>query len=195
VVEETKDVEVREFRKLLKDALPGGGVGDLEEAFHRIRKLIQELSERENWRKRVMDVRSWLQFSVWERYSSDGGQKQYYQDSQSLSGGEKAKLAYTILASALAYQFSIRQDGVSSRSFRFVVVDEAFSKVDPENSRFAMNLFAQLNLQLMVVTPLDKLHVVEQHISTIHFVENRSRRHSSVYDLSIHEYRERAANR
>ena len=195
VVEETRDVEVREFRKLLKDALPSGGVGDLEEAFHRIRKLIQELSERENWRKRVMDVRSWLQFSVWERYTSDGAQKQYYQDSQSLSGGEKAKLAYTILASALAYQFSIRQDGVSSRSFRFVVVDEAFSKVDPENSRFAMNLFAQLNLQLMVVTPLDKLHVVEQHISTIHFVENRSRRHSSVYDLSIQEYRERSANR
>lgn len=191
VVEETRDVEVREFRRLLKEALPGGGVGDLEEAFHRIRKLIQELSERENWRKRVMDVRTWLQFSVWEKYTVDGAQKQYYQDSQSLSGGEKAKLAYTILASALAYQFSIRQDGVSSRSFRFVVVDEAFSKVDPENSRFAMNLFAQLNLQLMVVTPLDKLHVVENHISTIHYVENRSRRNSTVHDLSIQDYRNR----
>jgi len=55
-------------------------------------------------------------------------------------------LAYTILASAIAYQFGIRNRNADKKSFRFAVVDEAFSKVDPENAVYAMELFKQLNL-------------------------------------------------
>ncbi len=61
-----------------------------------------------------------------------------YEDSQSLSGGEKAKLAYTILASTTAFQFGIREAETRPRSFRFVILDEAFSKVDPDNAAYAM---------------------------------------------------------
>jgi uncharacterized protein YPO0396 len=71
------------------------------------------------------------------------------------------------------------------------VVDEAFSKVDPENARFAMELFKQLNLQLMVVTPLDKINIVEKYIHSVHYVENKHRRNSAIYDLTMEEYYDR----
>ncbi|HHC25619.1 MAG TPA: hypothetical protein ENK58_09485, partial [Desulfobacterales bacterium] len=115
-------------------------------------------------------------------------QKQYYEDSQSLSGGEKAKLAYTILASAIAYQFGIRQRHINLKSFRFVVVDEAFSKVDPDNALYAMELFKRLNLQLMLVTPLDKINLAEKYIHAVHYVENKFQRDSAIYDLTIEQY-------
>ncbi len=193
-VHKTRDNAVRDFKQMLKDAMPDpaklvqGDEVELEKSFKRIQKIIEELSNSENWRKKVTDVRNWLEFAAIERYEADDSERQYYQDSQSLSGGEKAKLAYTILASAIAYQFGIRNSNSNRRSFRFAVVDEAFSKVDPENSVYAMELFKQLNLQLMVVTPLDKINLAEPYIHSVHFVQNNNKKNSEVFDLPMEIY-------
>lgn len=161
---------------------------ELEASFKKVKAIIERMTADEAWRRRVTDVRNWLEFGAIEKHRLDESPKRYYDDSQGLSGGEKAKLAYTILASAIAYQFGINQKGEQARSFRFVVVDEAFSKVDPENALFAMELFKQLNLQLMVVTPLDKINIVEKFIHSVHYTENKNRQNSAVYDLTIQEY-------
>jgi uncharacterized protein YPO0396 len=196
-IHKTRDVAIRDFRQMLRDAMPDPAKlirdedNELEESFIRIKAIIEELSNNENWRKKVTDVRNWLEFAAIERYRSDNQQRQYYVDSQSLSGGEKAKLAYTILASAIAYQFGIRNEDTRKKSFRFAVVDEAFSKVDPENALYAMELFKQLNLQLMVVTPLDKINLAEPYIHSIHYVENREKKNSVVYDMPMKVYYEK----
>lgn len=190
----TRDQAVRAFKQLLREAMPDVGklaAGDekeLEAAFKRIKRIIEELSDNENWRRKVTDVRNWLEFAAIERFLADDQERQYYQDSRSLSGGEKAKLAYTILASAIAYQFGIRNENNKRRSFRFAVVDEAFSKVDPANAIYAMELFKQLNLQLMVVTPLDKINLAEPYIRTVHYVQNRAKRNSEVFDVPMEIY-------
>ena len=182
---------------MLRDAMPDPAKlirdedNELEASFIRIKAIIEELSGNEQWRKKVTDVRNWLEFAASERYRSDNKERQYYVDSQSLSGGEKAKLAYTILASAIAYQFGIRNEDTRRKSFRFAVVDEAFSKVDPENAVYAMELFKQLNLQLMVVTPLDKINLAEPYIHSVHYVENREKKNSVVYDLPMKVYYEK----
>ena len=194
-----KDVRIRKFKQKLREAMPDvaklirGDEMELEYSFSRIKALIEEMSGNIDWRRYVTDVRNWLRFAAEERYRADDVQKQYYEDSQSLSGGEKAKLAYTILASAIAYQFGIGQKKFRLKSFRFVVVDEAFSKVDPENSIYAMELFRKLNLQLMLVTPLDKISLAEKYIHAVHYVENKHQRDSSVYDLTIGEYQAQKA--
>jgi uncharacterized protein YPO0396 len=164
---------------------------ELELSYRKIKAIVENLTNDETWRKKVTDVRNWLEFGAIEKHTLDDSPKQYYDDSQGLSGGEKAKLAYTILASAIAYQFGINHKIEQLKSFRFVVVDEAFSKVDPENARFAMELFKQLNLQLMVVTPLDKINIVEKYIHSVHYVENKHRRNSAIYDLTMEEYYDR----
>lgn len=194
--EPARDNAILTFKGQLKNIL--GNVldlanrdeGALEKLFSNMQRFILQLQEDNYKRKKLLDVRNWLNFSAIERFREDDKEKQFYQDSQSLSGGEKAKLAYTILASAIAYQFNISGEGSHHRSFRFAIVDEAFSKVDPENSVYAMDLFKKLELQLMVVTPLDKINIVEDYIKAVHFVESDGQR-SSLYNMTLEEYREK----
>lgn len=165
----------------------------LEKSFHKIAEIIRELSEDENRRKRLLDVRNWLVFQATEHHKDTDKQYMVYESTGHLSGGEKAQITYTILGAALAYQFGIDRGGHKDKSFRFIVVDEAFSKLDPEKSRYLMDLCKQLHLQLLVVTPLDKIHVAEPYIEVCHYVENKEKRNSRVYDLTFEEYKEREA--
>lgn len=192
------DREIQDFRQALRACIPDVGqrTPEANEAsFQRIRALIDRFDKEERWTAKVTDVRNWLDFAAEERYHEDGAVKNYYSDSSGKSGGQKAKLAYTILASAIAYQYGLAQDEDLAHSFRFVVVDEAFSKSDETNARYAMDLFRQLNLQLLVVTPLDKTHVVEPYIAACHFVSNSMEENDSrVITLTIDQYRAEKAS-
>jgi uncharacterized protein YPO0396 len=192
------DREIQDFRQALRACIPDVGMRTPEAneaSFQRIRALIDRFDKEERWTTKVTDVRNWLDFAAEERYREDGAVKNYYSDSSGKSGGQKAKLAYTILASAIAYQYGLAQDEEQARSFRFVVVDEAFSKSDETNARYAMDLFRQLNLQLLVVTPLDKTHVVEPYITACHFVSNSVEENDSrVINLTINQYQAEKAS-
>ena len=50
-------------------------------------------------------MRNWFIFTASERYREDDSEYEHYADSAGKSGGQKEKLAYTILAASLAYQF------------------------------------------------------------------------------------------
>jgi len=50
-------------------------------------------------------------------------------------------------------------------------------------------LFAQLNLQLLIVTPLQKIHIIEPFVANVGFVHNEEGRNSVLRNLSIEEYR------
>ena len=196
----TKNREIRDFKDSLKSCL--GDVAkqspeDQEERFQRIRtQLIERFKEGGRWTTLVTDVRNWLDFSVSERYREDNVEKEHHTDSSGKSGGQKVKLAYTILASAIAYQFGLTQSDVTtlngiSKSFRFVVIDEAFSRSDDSNARYAMELFKNLDLQLLVITPMDKINVIESYIDTLHLVSNSpAGDFSKVMSVSIEEFKQ-----
>jgi uncharacterized protein YPO0396 len=191
----TRHREIRDFKEDLKICL--GDIArqsaeDNEERFQNIQtRLIERFKAEDRWTGMVTDVRNWLDFSVSERYRSDNSEKEHHTDSSGKSGGQKVKLAYTILASAIAYQFGLNQDTSKHKSFRFVVIDEAFSKSDDSNARYAMELFRNLNLQLLVVTPKDKINVIEPYISSLHFVANQpDGNYSSITSISIEDYRD-----
>lgn len=186
--------EVSQFRASLNAAIPNQMRPDLLETyFEPIRLLIEKLKNEAAWAKRVTDPRQWLEFYAQE-IEEDGREGEVYSDSSGKSGGQKAKLAYTVLASAIADQYGINQeDEDATRAFRFVVVDEVFSKLDERNARFAMELFQQLKLQVMVVTPMDKLHIAEPFVGAVHIVSNPNGSNSSVLNLTINEYHTRRA--
>jgi uncharacterized protein YPO0396 len=102
-------------------------------------------------------------------------------------------LAYTILAASLAYQFGLEWGAVRSRSFRFVVIDEAFGRGSDESAEYGLKLFEQLNLQLLIITPLQKIHIIEPHVSNVGFVHNEAGCASKIRNLSIEEYRQEKA--
>jgi len=62
------------------------------------------------WTRKVTDVRSGFVFSASERWREDASEHEHYTDSGGKSGGQKEKLAYTVLAASLAYQFGLESD-------------------------------------------------------------------------------------
>ena len=193
-IADNRDQKIVEFNRMLRNAIPNaaGYESDDEEekAFRRIKDFIDFVRENERNRKFILDLRNWHSFAATELKYEDETETHYYSDSNSLSGGEKAKLTYTILASAIAYQFGINES--SSRSLRFVIVDEVFSKSDSINAQYAMQLFKQLDLQVMIVTPLDKLNIAEEYISSVHQVQKTGDA-SRVLSLTMERFRERRA--
>lgn len=80
-----------------------------------------------------------------------------------------------------------------SRTFRFAVIDEAFGRGSDESTRFALELFGRLGLQLLIVTPLQKIHAIEPYVSAVGFVDNPYSNNSRLQTLTIDEYQARRA--
>ena len=170
----------------------------LEASFLKIKALIDELDQNKDFRREVTDARNWLRFKAIENLA-DGSDRplRVYETTGSLSGGEKAQLTYTILGSAIAYQFGIGDANTpDSRSFRFICIDESFSNQDDVKASYLLDLCQQLKLQLLVVTPNDKTHIVEPYISAVHLVQRRNGVNgrpadSVLYNLTIGDYEAR----
>jgi uncharacterized protein YPO0396 len=197
----TSDVDVREFQQDLRACTDGALTGSddsqySEKKFLQVRAIVERFRGRQGqaeldrrWTQKVTDVRNWFVFNASERWSEDGTEHEHYSDSSGKSGGQKEKLAYTILAASLAYQFGLEWGEARSRSFRFVVIDEAFGRGSDESAQYGLRLFQQLNLQLLIVTPLQKIHIIEPFVSGVGFVSNEDGRASKIRNLSITEYR------
>jgi uncharacterized protein YPO0396 len=121
----------------------------------------------------VIDVRNWYDFAAQEIDRETKTIRSCYDGSSGQSGGEKAKLAFTILVAALAYQFDIDPRGHMPGRFHFVVVDEMFSKVDD-------------------LAPLDaKARVTEPFVDRyLHAVKDPDTSHSQLYSMTAQEYEE-----
>jgi uncharacterized protein YPO0396 len=191
--------EVNEFRKLLDAAIPN--IRELDASidgrknhfYNHIEPLISKL-DKEDWRKKIMDVRLWFSYKAEEFYKETNSKFKTYESMGQLSGGEKAQLTYTILGSAIAYQFGLTKEGLQSNSFRFIAIDEAFKAQDEDKAKYLLTLCKQLHLQLLVVTPSDNIHIVENDISFVHFVERKEERHSWLYDMPIEQFKEEKVN-
>ncbi|HEY1202216.1 MAG TPA: SbcC/MukB-like Walker B domain-containing protein, partial [Niastella sp.] len=189
--------DIKEFRARLLDALPQAAnwqqssFEDKSKHFtQKVRPLIDELDKNESYRNKVMDVRNWFEFWADEKFRNTDELKKTYRQMGQLSGGEKAQLTYTILCSAIAYQFGITREGKNSRSLRFIAVDESFSNQDEEKATYLMELCKQLHLQLLVVTPSDKIAIVQNFIAHVHLVQRVQNRNSVLYNMTIKELRE-----
>jgi uncharacterized protein YPO0396 len=54
-----------------------------------------------------------------------------------------------------------------------------------------MELCKQLHLQLLVVTPSDKIQIVQEFIAHVHLVQRVANRHSVLYNMTVKELREK----
>jgi uncharacterized protein YPO0396 len=199
------DTEIRDFqadlRACTEGALTGSDDAQYSEAkFLQVKAIIDRFRGREGlseldkrWSAKVTDVRNWFLFAASERWREDGAEYEHYSDSGGKSGGQKEKLAYTILAASLAYQFGLEWGAVRSRSFRFVVIDEAFGRGSDDSAQYGLTLFQKLNLQLLIVTPLQKIRIIEPFVAAVGFVHNEGGQASMLRNLTIEEYRARRA--
>ncbi len=199
------DAEIRDFQGELRACTEGALTGSddaqySENKFLQVKRIIDRFRGRDGlseldrrWTAKVADVRNWFLFAASERWREDNSEYEHYSDSGGKSGGQKEKLAYTILAASLAYQFGLEWGAVRSRSFRFVVIDEAFGRGSDESAQYGLKLFQQLNLQLLIITPLQKIHIIEPFVASVGFVHNEGGRASKLRNLSIEEYQAQKA--
>lgn len=204
-VQIAQDADIRDFQSELRACTEGSLTGSddaqySEAKFLQVKQIIERFRGREGqteldrrWTAKVTDVRNWFTFAASERWREDLSEFEHYSDSGGKSGGQKEKLAYTILAASLAYQFGLEWGAVRSRSFRFVVIDEAFGRGSDESAQYGLKLFEQMNLQLLIVTPLQKIHIIEPFVASVGFVQNEAGRASKLRNLSIEAYREEKA--
>jgi uncharacterized protein YPO0396 len=196
IADRNKDIEIKRFRDDLKACYSNildTNDAYTEDRFNDVQKILNRFRGNESkdveWTNKVTDVRNWFDFNAMERYIADNSEKEFYAGSSGKSGGQKEKLAYTIIASALAYQFGLTYGEPRSRSFRFAVIDEAFGKGSDSSAEYGLELFKKLNLQLLIVTPLQKIHIIENYIKSVHYVSNTEGNNSEIQNLSVEEYK------
>jgi uncharacterized protein YPO0396 len=184
--------EVRKFKAELRNCI-SGGINPTDEdrtrIFGNIRELIEKFGKDPVWTQRVTDARNWFDFGISEVDNSSGREVNYFAASSGKSGGQKTRLAFTILASAIAAQYGLAGFGDQSHTFRLVVIDEAFARTDEENSQLALELFKSFGLQLVIVSPFDaKARIVEDYVDTFHLATNPDRNNSALRRATRADY-------
>lgn len=196
IADRNRDQDIKVFKEDLKACY--SNILDTTDAYNEgrfldVQKILNRFRSNENkdidWTNKVTDVRNWFDFNASEKYLVDNTEKEFYSGSSGKSGGQKEKLAYTIIASALAYQFGLKIGEPKSKSFRFAVIDEAFGKGSDLSAEYGLELFKKLNLQLLIVTPLQKIHVIENYINSVNFVCNTEGNNSELQNMTVEEYK------
>lgn len=125
------DAEIRDFQQALRACTEGTLTGSddsqySEAKFLQVKQIIERFQGREDytdidkrWTTKVTDVRNWFVFAASERWREDDSEYEHYADSGGKSGGQKEKLAYTVLAASLAYQFGLEWGGGAFAFFPF----------------------------------------------------------------------------
>ncbi len=169
---------VQEFRRALDACMKDDAA--FEDVAALARRLRADTDEDARWRREVVDVRNWFDFAASECWRETGEEYEHYTDSGGKSGGQKEKLAYTILAASIVYNFGLEGGRFAGeQSFRFVVIDEAFLKSSDASAQFGLELFQKLDLQLLVVTPLLKIATIEPYVERVGFVWQDDAQHRS----------------
>ena len=170
-----RNVNINEFVQMLEKAIPNMREinstidGQRLHFEQHVLPLMQRLQD-EKWRKEVMDVRARFSYKAVEHYKADDLKRNTYESMGQLSGGEKAQLTYTILGSAIAYQFGLTKHGCDS-SFRFIAIDEAFKAQDEDKARYLISL--------------------SLHFYTFRFIPLKRKGNTSVlYNMPINQFKE-----
>lgn len=188
----------RDLRECIDGTLSGGQDNYTRERFDQVKAIVERFKGREGrtdddriWTSRVTDIRNWHTFAIVERRRETGEMVAYYSDSEGKSGGEKEKLAYTVLAAALSYQFGLVPGDPRSKTFRFIALDEAFARGSDRSTEFALNLFKTMGLQVLVVTPLQKKEVIAPYVQRVALIVRDNDHHSRSVFMKVDEYRSR----
>jgi uncharacterized protein YPO0396 len=160
------------------------------ERFKAIKELITYIKEHRTDAIKGANPNNWDVYAVAERRRENPEiVAQWHGDSDGGSGGQKAKLACTVVAAALSFRME-HSGKKDSTAFRLVMVDEIFQKSDDENSAYALKIFEQFDLQLLLATPRDgRLKLVIPYVGSFHLFQNPTKASSSVVSITAEQAR------
>ena len=116
------------------------------------------------------DYRNYLSFSMFEQVSDEDGNviRENFVDEMAGrdSGGEGQNPKYVALLAGFAMLY-MQQSNRDSK-IKLVLLDEAFSKMDQERSAVCLNYARQMDLQLIVCVPDERLHSLIRNVDCVY---------------------------
>ena len=122
-----------------------------------------------NEMERFADYRNYLDFNMYEQSIDENGieKKNYVDDMAGVdSGGEGQNPKYVALLAGFAMLY-MQQSNRDSK-IRLVLLDEAFSKMDKERSEVCLKYARELELQLIVYVPVERLQSLIRNVDSVY---------------------------
>ncbi|MDO4261713.1 MAG: SbcC/MukB-like Walker B domain-containing protein [Eubacteriales bacterium] len=119
--------------------------------------------------ERYADYRNYLTFSMYERVEDEGGAVRKNPVDEMAgrdSGGEGQNPKYVALLAGFAMLYM--QQSSRDSKVRLVLLDEAFSKMDKERSEVCLRYARELELQLIVCVPDERLQSLIRNVDCVY---------------------------
>lgn len=129
-------------------------------------RLAGSTPEDRQWTRDALDVRNRFDFYCEERDSDTGETIRTYSNAGDNSGGEQEKLMAFCLAGALSFNLS-HPSGGTRPIFAQLMLDEAFSKSDPQFAQQALAAFRKFGFQLIIVATVQNTSTIQPYIDNV----------------------------
>ncbi|MFN3003767.1 ATP-binding protein [Mycolicibacterium wolinskyi] len=160
-----------------------------------LRKLLAgNTPEDRQWTRDALDVRNRFVLYCEERDAETGEVIRTYSNSGDNSGGEQEKLMAFCLAGALSFNLASPDSNDTRPMFAQLMLDEAFSKSDPQFAQQALSAFRKFGFQLVIVATVQNTTTIQPYIESVVMVSKadaavpNARPVASVTAASISEF-------
>ncbi|MBS1695054.1 MAG: AAA family ATPase [Actinobacteria bacterium] len=179
----TAVAELTEIVRAISRRIAEVGLGDKQAILHqyadilRLRnRLASTAPEDKAWTRDALDVRNRFTFDCAEWDVSSGDLIRTHSNAGDNSGGEQEKLMAFCLAGALSFNLaspaqpatSTAAQAVDNRPvFAQLMLDEAFSKSDPQFAQQALQAFRKFGFQLVIVATVQNATTIQPYVDSV----------------------------
>ncbi|MCH5642741.1 MULTISPECIES: ATP-binding protein [unclassified Gordonia (in: high G+C Gram-positive bacteria)] len=130
-------------------------------------RLAGATPEDRQWTRDALDVRNRFDFYCEEHDADSGETIRTYSNAGDNSGGEQEKLMAFCLAGALSFNLASPNGHDNRPIFAQLMLDEAFSKSDPQFAQQALSAFRKFGFQLIIVATVQNTSTIQPYIDNV----------------------------
>ena len=130
-------------------------------------RLASTAPEDKAWTRDALDVRNRFTFDCAEWDVSNEELIRTHSNAGDNSGGEQEKLMAFCLAGALSFNLASPESADNRPVFAQLMLDEAFSKSDPQFAQQALQAFRKFGFQLVIVATVQNATTIQPYIDSV----------------------------
>ncbi len=130
-------------------------------------RLASNAPEDRAWTRDALDVRNRFTFDCAEWDVDTEELIRTHSNAGDNSGGEQEKLMAFCLAGALSFNLASPENTDNKPVFAQLMLDEAFSKSDPQFAQQALQAFRKFGFQLVIVATVQNATTIEPYIDSV----------------------------
>jgi uncharacterized protein YPO0396 len=133
----------------------------------RLHRLASTAPKDKAWTRDALDVRNRFTFDCAEWDVSTEELIRTHSNAGDNSGGEQEKLMAFCLAGALSFNLASPESDDNRPVFAQLMLDEAFSKSDPQFAQQALQAFRKFGFQLVIVATVQNATTIQPYIDSV----------------------------